>query len=150
MRQSQVSGGRPLLVARSNRTRGNRHEVQHRKFHTNTRKNFLPVRVTETGQPVSEHWNRLPRVRLWNFLLCRYSEHVWMCSCAICCREPALADSWTWWSSEVPKNPCNSEDAIRRRRRREKKKNRERGCYNLWTTILNKGCNVFPPGYIKG
>ncbi|KFV88553.1 hypothetical protein N308_11746, partial [Struthio camelus australis] len=32
----------------------NRHKLQHRQFHTNMRRNFFTVRVTE-------HWNRLPR-----------------------------------------------------------------------------------------
>ena len=36
----------------SDRTRGNRHTMEHRKFHL--RKNFFILRVTE-------HWNRLPR-----------------------------------------------------------------------------------------
>ena len=30
------------------------HKIEHRKFRTNTRKNFFTVRVME-------HWNRLPR-----------------------------------------------------------------------------------------
>jgi len=38
----------------SNRTRGTRHKLKHRKFLLNMRKNFFLLRVTE-------HWNRLPR-----------------------------------------------------------------------------------------
>jgi len=41
-------------VVPSDRTRGNRHKLKHRKFQLNMRKNFFTLRMTEP-------WNRLPR-----------------------------------------------------------------------------------------
>jgi len=41
-------------VVPSDRTRGNKHKMKHRKFQLNMWKNFFPLRMTE-------HWNRLPR-----------------------------------------------------------------------------------------
>ena len=45
---------KPLMILRLESSRGNGHQLKHRKFQLNMRKNFFPVRVTE-------HWNRLPR-----------------------------------------------------------------------------------------
>lgn len=47
-------------MVHSDRTRGCRHKLEHRKFLMKVRKNFFDLKVIE-------HWNRLPE-RLWSLL----------------------------------------------------------------------------------
>ena len=51
--KGQVSSGWGQVVP-SDRTWGNRHKLEHRKFHTDVRKSFFTLKVIEP-------WNKLPR-----------------------------------------------------------------------------------------
>jgi len=52
--ECHVDGAKLYIVVHSDKTKSNRHKLEHRKFHTNMRKNLFTVRVTG-------HWYRLPR-----------------------------------------------------------------------------------------
>ncbi|GAB0206646.1 mitochondrial enolase superfamily member 1 [Grus japonensis] len=77
-------GARFFSVVPSDRTRGNRHKLEHRKFHLNMRKNFFTVRVTEP-------WDRLPREAVESPSLERFKTHLGRHPVPPALGDPALA-----------------------------------------------------------
>lgn len=59
--------------------------------------------------------------KLWCLLLWRYTRPAWTLSCAIYCREPALAGGITRSASKIPSNPYDSMNSIGVGTRRQSK-----------------------------
>ena len=68
----------------SDRTRGDRHKLEHRKFYLNIKNNFFTLRVTE-------HWNRLPGEVVEYPSLEIFEMHLNAFLCNLC-REPNFGD----------------------------------------------------------
>lgn len=86
------------MVVCSNRTRCYGQKLEHRKLHTNTRKNSVIVRVME-------HQNRMPREVAEPLSLEILKTHLGTFLCDLL-QEACFTESWATWSPELPSNLC--------------------------------------------
>ncbi|PKU27184.1 hypothetical protein llap_22512 [Limosa lapponica baueri] len=84
----QEDGVRLFSVVPSDRTRGNGHKLQHRKFHLNMRRNFFPVRVAETWKRMRREGVESPSLEIFQALPGRIPVQPGL-------HDPALEGGWT-------------------------------------------------------
>ena len=93
----QEDGARLFPVVPSDRTRGNGHNLRHRKFRLNRRKNFFPLRVME-------HWNRLLREAVEPSSLEIFKTHLDSVLCSLLWVTLLRQGGWTRWLTEIFSN----------------------------------------------
>jgi len=85
-------------VVPSDRTRGNRHKLKHRKFRLNMRKSFFTLRVTEP-------WNRLLREFVESPSLEIFKSRLDKVLCSLFWVTLLWQEGWTRGPTDVPSNP---------------------------------------------
>lgn len=90
-------------------------KLEHRKLHTNTRKNSVTVRVME-------HQKRMSREVVEPLSLEILKTHLGTFLCDLL-QEACFTESWATWSPELPSNPC----------------------VTLWLLLYANTCEILPP-----
>lgn len=74
--RDQADGASLFSVMPSNKTRGSRQKLIHRKHHLNMRKHFFTVQI-------SKHWNKFPRDVVESLALEMFKKHLDIILCPV-------------------------------------------------------------------